>query len=109
MNILSWNIRGLANNPLLRRLKKIVKSNKINFISIQKPKINHAYIKDIMFKLNCGYYMTNQEGNILLLWKPDFKCSVLQVSTQYITIQLQILNMDVIISVVHASCDCNGR
>ena len=69
MNILAWNINGIGNIPSLKSLKKIIKSNKISCIAIFQPKVDNALIRDFLFKLNCVDYVTNQEGNISLLWE----------------------------------------
>lgn len=69
MNILAWNIGGIAINPSIRRLKKLFKSHKLSCVAIFEPKISPSYIKDIMFKLNCVDSIANNEGNIWILWK----------------------------------------
>lgn len=60
MNLLARNIRGLANKSSLRRLKKLIKSSKMGCLAIFEPKLTHAHLNDIMFKLNCSRSVTNQ-------------------------------------------------
>src|SRR4051812_11092394 len=100
MNLLVWNIRGLGNSPSLKRLKKIIKTNNINLFSIIEPKIKPESLKEYVYKLNCFNAVTNQEGNIWVLWKNDINFSVLHTTSQYISIKLQIANIEVIITFV---------
>lgn len=64
MNILAWNIRGLVNKPSLRRLKRIIKSNKIACFAIFEPKLGQSHLRDISSKLNVSDSVSNLEGNI---------------------------------------------
>lgn len=61
------------------------------------PKISASHIKNIMFKINYVDSSSNIEGNIWILWKNGFKCSILYSCAQYITVQTQLANIDVIL------------
>lgn len=77
MKLLTWNIRGIANAPSLRRLKRIIKSNKIICFSIFEPKVTLDSIKDYEFKLNFINSFSNNEGNIWVFWKNEAKYSII--------------------------------
>lgn len=109
MKILAWNIWGLANNPSLRRLKKIFETNKIFCFAIFEPKVSKASIKDYAFKFNCLDFVANLEDNIWVFWKDLLKYSVLHLDKQFISIQVDFAGIIVMISFVHASCDFNTR
>lgn len=95
MNLLAWNIRGLANKPSLRRLKKLVKANNIGVLAILEPKLGHAHLNEIMFKLNYTGAVANQEGNIWVLWKSEMKCSIIFNCPQYVAVNVFINNIEV--------------
>lgn len=105
MNLLVWNISNIANNLSIRRLKKLLKSNNLSCAAIFKSKINSTHINDIKFKLKRVDVVSNNEGNIWILWRSDFKCSIVHSCSQYIVVQTQLSNIDVIVFFVHASYD----
>lgn len=90
MNLLAWNIRGIANNPSLRKLKRLLKSNRVGCFAIIEPKISPSSLRDYNYKLTCVYAISNQEGNIWMMWKSNFKCSVMNISSHYISFKLQV-------------------
>src|SRR4051812_5333823 len=84
INLLSWNIRGLGNSPSLRRVKKLIKTHKIDCFAIIEPKIKAATPKDYEVKLNCSGSFANNEGNIWVFWKYYVKCTVKHSTSQYV-------------------------
>lgn len=58
--------------------------------------------------LNCLYSVANQEG-IWVFWKSCVQFSLLYISTQYVSIQIDIGGIEVVIFFVHTSCDGNVR
>src|SRR4051794_15074863 len=109
MNYLVWNIRGIGNNPSIRRLKKLFRSNTLSYAAIFEPKVDQTNLNDIMFKLKCDGAFSNDEGNIWILWKSHFKCSIIHACSQYVVVQTLFSNIDVIIFFVHANCDIKLR
>ena len=109
MNIISWNIRGIANDPSIRRLRKLIKAKSASVIAILEPKVTVGDIRDFEFKLNCIGSFANLKNNIWLFWKSGVTCSIIHSTDQYISAMLNIGGIDVIIFFVHASCDANIR
>src|SRR4051812_19152652 len=91
MNIIAWNIRGIANRPSERRLKKLVKLNNIGCLAIFEPKLDKSHINELTSKLKCDDAFSNQEGNIWVIWKSDISCSILHSCAQYVTVRILIL------------------
>ena len=109
MKLLVWNIRELAKNPSIRRLKKIIKSKSTSVIAIFEPKVTVGNIRDFEFRLNCVGSFANSENNIWLFWKSCVTCNIIHSTEQYISAMLNIGGIDVIIFFVYASCDANIR
>src|SRR3954467_14352047 len=109
MNLLAWNIRGIGNIPSIRRLKKLFKNQSLCCAAIFEPKIDSIHLDEIKFRLKCDGSFSNIEGNIWLLWKFDFNCTILHASSQYIAVHASFSNMNVNIFFVHASCDIRLR
>lgn len=64
MKLIAWSIRGLANNPSIRRLKRLIKVQNILCSANVEPRVTKGSIKDYEFKLNCMGSISNHEGNI---------------------------------------------
>src|SRR4051812_10546629 len=90
VNILVWNIRGLANKPSLTRLRKLMKLHNIEVLAILEPKVTKGTIEDYEFKLNCVGSFSNREGNIWLFWKNSVKVVVHNFSAQFIFAMIDI-------------------
>src|SRR3954470_11042943 len=103
INLFIWNIRGLANIPSQRRLKKLLKANNVECFAILEPKITKNTIKDFEFKLGCSGSCTNNEGNIWVFWRNNAKVTIKQCTAQYILIALEIGGIATYIHFIHAN------
>lgn len=101
---LFWNIRGLGTSR--RRLRKIVKSMKPNFLMLTEPFSNEAKLKLLQNNLHFEFYFFNQNigGKLWLLWGDGLQVSVLNASAQHVTIFLPFENQQIYISIVYVKC-----
>src|SRR4051812_35487973 len=109
LNFLVWNIRGIANLPSQRRLKKLIKVHNIDCVAIIEPKIRVGTAKDFEFKLNCNNSFSDVEGNIWVFWKNNVKATLIKCTSQYIYLTLEIGGIDTDIFIIHASCNSSHR
>jgi len=70
MNILYWNIRGIANTPSRVALKKLLKSSKLGFLFIAEPWISFdRFPQNWLFRLGYKLFACNtRPNNIPNLW-----------------------------------------
>lgn len=104
---LVWNIKGIINGLSIRRLKKILISNKIKCSAIFK--CSKGTIKGFEMKLNYPITASNEEGSIWLSWKQEIRCTVTDSTSQYISVLADLQGLNFAITFVYASCDSNKR
>ncbi|XP_027120509.2 uncharacterized protein [Coffea arabica] len=111
INTLLWNIRGVSKLPNLRRLKSISKEKGVQFVAISEPKLEASRVEDIRLKLAFDFAHVNDSGDLWILYKYPFNCSVLGNSTQHISLMVSHpwLPGSMIFSFVHAACTEEGR
>ncbi|GMP77684.1 hypothetical protein CsSME_00033867 [Camellia sinensis var. sinensis] len=77
MKILSWNIRGLGRHEKKRRIKAVIKEQKVDMVLLQE--IKRANISDQFVKSIWPYDLVDSmnvdaDGSVvglLCVWKPD--------------------------------------
>lgn len=109
MKLLAWNIRGLANSPFTRRLKKSIKSNMVSCFAIFEPKVYKGSIKDYELKFSLFNGVANMEGNIWVFWRKIMKATLFSTSSQHVNMQMEFNGISCYVSFIHASCDGNIR
>lgn len=68
MNYLIWNIRGVANNSSVRRLKQLIKKHSISLVAIIEPKCSSIPIVELQTKLKFCGSLANEPDTIWLFW-----------------------------------------
>src|SRR4051812_28821741 len=101
-----WNIRGIANAPSLRRIKKLVKINEATILAIIEPKVTTAHISKYAKKLHCTESLANTQNSIWIFWN-NMTCQPVEVEDQYVSIKITVDASD--ITVVYARCDGRVR
>nr|XP_027067822.1 uncharacterized protein LOC113693489 [Coffea arabica] len=102
---------GVSKLPNLRRLKSIIKEKGVQFVAISEPKLEASRVEDIRLKLAFDFAHVNDSGDLWILYKYPFNCSVLGNSTQHISLMVSHpwLPGSMIFSFVHAACTEEGR
>lgn len=98
---LFWNIHGLGTSR--RRLRKLVKRKKLNFIMLAESFTNESNMDALKNTLQLRDYFSNQSngGKIWLLWGNRLQVSVLNCSSQHVTSLYE--NKQFYVSVVYAN------
>lgn len=104
---LIWNIRGVANGPSLRRLNKLVRTNKVIFSQFWSPRYLLLILCGIGGSLSV--LVANSNNNIWVFWR-NLNCQVIEVEDQQITISYPLLDGSLVtVTSVYASCDGRKR
>lgn len=105
-NLLTWNVRGLANKPTMRRIEALCKLHKVLIIAIIEPTLPAKRVKQIQMQLGFStaikdiWIVATKDTNLCFI--DDFE-QVLSVRVGYST-----LNQHPLLTVVHGSCS-SGR
>src|SRR4051812_23139827 len=109
ISILVWNIRGVANCPSIRRIKQIMKKQKVALVAILEPKSSIMSITDLQRKLQCDGSITNIAGTIWVLWKAQYNCTEVSNEDQQITLSVCFNSTQFHITCVYASTNADVR
>lgn len=102
-----WNIRGIMNNPSIRRLKKLIKTHRLSCFAILEPKSSANNIKNYQRMFSCTGACSNDKGTIWVFWKEDITMHLIGHSDQSIRMELSHASISSIplMNFVYASCD----
>lgn len=105
-SFISWNIRGIANSPSIRRLKKLIALHRVLCFAILEPRVSKDKILDYQRKLNCHGAISNEASTIWFFWKEGINCNIISNKNQHITINITMAGgMSIYLTCVYASCD----
>ena len=80
MNIISWNCRGLGNQPAVRSLLELQKVERADILFLSETKLKERKVKNIRWALgltNClAQDGDGQGGRILMLWRSGVDVSL---------------------------------
>lgn len=108
---LIWNIRGVANNATLRRLKSLVRLHSISTLVLLEPLINSNKLDEYRIKLGFDVAFASPTGRIWLFCKSSVGIGFVDVShEQVLHVELTYPGMDpFILSAIYAKSSRGGR
>lgn len=112
ISFIIWNVRGIANDVSIGRVKYLIKAYNIDWIVLLEPKVNTSRMEEIWKKLGMSYGLANEDdmAHIWVLWKHPLDFSLVLCDNQQITIhQLHSASPGFYITLVYAKCSIFDR
>ncbi|XP_060182996.1 uncharacterized protein LOC132612944 [Lycium barbarum] len=109
--LLLWNIRSVNTQQSFERLTNLNRRNRYSIIGLMEPFEDAEQVEIFRRKLGMETTFVNISGKIWLFLSEDVQGSVEIDNEQLITLKLfhQILNCNIVLTVVYASCDVGER
>lgn len=107
-----WNVRGIANDVSISRVKYFIKAYNIDCIVLLEPKVNTSRMDGIQKKLGMTNGLANEAdmAHIWVLWKQPLDFSLVYCDNQQITIhQNHSASPGLYITLVYAKCTISER
>lgn len=88
MNFIIWNVRGIANDVSIGRVKFFIKTYHTDCIVLLEPKVNVSRMDGICKVLGMSCALANKDdmAHIWVLWKQPLDFSLVNCDSQQITI-----------------------
>lgn len=82
INFILWNIRGLANKPSKRRVKKLFFIHNLPFIAFLEPNSKPQMIEELRRTLKFEGCTVNSSNKIWFLWRYGVNCTTIKSEDQ---------------------------
>ena len=108
MKFIYWNIRGIANSPSRLALKKLILSNKPDFVFISEPwmpfeNFPFLWLHRLGFKLFSRNNRENLHPNLWCFCLSSYTPSILDTDDQHVSFSIKINNLDFFFAAIYAS------
>lgn len=97
-----WNIRGIMNISSMRRMKRLIKDNRLSFFVIIEPKAYSGNILDLHRYFSCSGSCSNSKDCIGFFWKRKINMQLLFESEQHVKMEMShaMLSTSIMLSFV---------
>ena len=111
INMLIWNIRGIAGRSSVRPLRKLLRLLSISFLVILEPMVEASQLQAFIAKFGFHLAVWNVNNKIWVLWKADWAINVLVNSEQFMHMAVTHSTRQSVVfcSFVYAKCTPVGR
>nr|XP_027086510.1 uncharacterized protein LOC113708247 [Coffea arabica] len=104
---LFWNVRGISKAPKLRRIKKLIQMNNLQFLAFCEPWLEVDKVEQYRHKLGFHGVVHNVVGSIWVFFQEPFSGLVVGESPQHVSVRLShdhVPGSHLVVSFVHARC-----